>query len=98
MSLAIKDFVETEDLYLAAFACFLGYKIVRCVTPLSGPATFGLLVPANDWEIVNQEWADPLTTIQNPKKYAHSCTVCHSLIRKSKQNGGVYGESLVTRT
>ena len=98
MSLVIRDFVETDDIYLTAFARYLGYRVVRCATPLEqGCATFGLLVPANDWEIVQKEFMDPETTLTNIQKYADACKLCNSMIRKSRANGGVYGESLVTR-
>src|SRR6202051_1417005 len=95
MSLAIRNFVETDDSYLAAFAHYLGYRIIKCTTPLAGAATFGLLVPQCDWQIVTEEFNNTETAIVNIKKYAESCKVCHSLIRKSKQNGGVFGEKLV---
>lgn len=95
MSLAIRDFVETDDLYLCAFARYLGYRVVRCVTPLAGRATFGLLVPSHDWETIQQEFMDPETTLTNIQKYADACKLCNSMIRKSKQNGGVFGEKLV---
>jgi hypothetical protein len=90
-----KDYQEVDSMYFASFLVFLGYKLVRVQTDLSGRAMFGLFVPQGEFDEAEAAWSDDSIMIENPQKLCQALALVWGWIKRSKQNGGSWSNKIV---
>jgi|SRR6516225_3882141 hypothetical protein len=85
---------QIDNLHFAAFLVWQGYRLVRVTSDLSGRATFGLLVPAAEFEEAEEAWSDHSIAIENPRRLCQSVDLVRARIKRSKQNGGIWSDKI----
>jgi hypothetical protein len=82
-----KDEALIQDVYLAAYAAYHGYPVMKCSDRNGGEWTF--LIPSCDLEILQQEFADTETPIC-VKEFVSSIKRVQNVMLLVKQNCGEY--------
>lgn len=83
----IKDAVVISDVYLASYAAYHGYQIMKTSDRNNGEWTF--FVPEHDFEILKEEFANAETPIY-VKEFVNSIKSVQHAVVLAKRNCGEY--------
>jgi|SRR5208282_1725787 len=95
-----RDNNTTNDRWVACYAMYHGYRLVRIETPLNrqdkNEIKFTLCVPEEDWKQLLQEFADPEVSILR-KAFCDMSNILQSHVNRAFANGGTWSCFEVTK-